>query len=152
MTNPYRNINELREWLKANSSGVYRPAAHAATVIGEQESELTTLRADNSEIRAKLEAMESQAAPADKPAVAVTDYAKIIRDLAQEFREAWPDDNGKYAWLIGYSDEFKAAPSHSQQSSVADSERLCDSHCTCRDHHPDCPNHEIEKSASPATD
>lgn len=55
-----RNINELREWLKANSSGVYRPAAHAATVIEEQESELITLRADNSELRAKLAAVESQ--------------------------------------------------------------------------------------------
>lgn len=60
MTNPYRNINELREWLKANSSGVYRPAAHAATVIGEQESELITLRAENADLRAKLSEMESQ--------------------------------------------------------------------------------------------
>lgn len=59
MTNPYRNINELREWLKANSSGDYRPAAHAEAVIEEQESELITLRAENDRLRAKLAAMES---------------------------------------------------------------------------------------------
>lgn len=62
------------------------------------------------------------ASTTDKPAVAVPDCAKIIRDLAQEFKEAWPDDNGKYAWLIGYSDEFKTVPSHSEGDGLTDAQ------------------------------
>jgi len=72
---------------------------------------------DSDEFRALLNKLNADREQV--PAVAVPDYEKIIRDLAQEFKDAWPDDNGKYAWLIGYSDEFKTAPSHSQRGADA---------------------------------
>lgn len=36
----------------------------------------------------------------------------------------------------------------SQQSSATDAERFCDSHCSWRDHHPDCPSHESEQGGT----
>src|SRR5690554_1582333 len=47
-------------------------------------------------------------------AVAVPGAFEIIREMAQEFKEAWPYHIGKYTWMIGYAQQFKGAPSHSQ--------------------------------------
>lgn len=44
MINPYKNLTELCEWLRQNSSGDYRASAYAASVIEDLNAELTSLR------------------------------------------------------------------------------------------------------------
>lgn len=43
---------------------------------------------------------------------AVPDAYQIINTMAQEFKQGWPDHQGKYDWMIGYAERLKRTTSH----------------------------------------
>ena len=50
----YDNSEELCQWLRDNSSGNYRPSAHAAYTIESMQKEISTLKAGRDKMRAAI--------------------------------------------------------------------------------------------------
>lgn len=87
------------------------------------------------------------------PAVAVPDIVEAVAAFVESQTGGEFTPKVIAAAIRGqlkHGDEFKdlCAPSPSHQNAATDAERFCDSHCTWRDHHHDCPSHESEQGGA----